>query len=336
MPSKGWSEPETGPEVFEAMAKGMERSAPLVSSVFRRCAGDVLALAVVGETPSWDAPHRLLAGVRWLVLNGEVEDFEEADDSWRVFRAILQDHDAWLARFVRERTVQTNEVQRCWALLPLFLVVARRVDRPLALIELGTSAGLNLLWDRYAYSYRAGAWGGPRADLRLFGKERGTVPAGLLRTSVEVQARVGIDVAPVDATTDDGVRLLKTFVRDAGYHTRVERAAEVLRDDPPELVRGDYVELLPALLRDRSDDAITVVFQTHSTVYLSDSERVRLRAIVDEAGREGPLAWISTPTPEEHGQRLGDYPLELAIWPGGERRIVARTNVRGEWLDWIA
>ena len=78
-----------------------------------------------------------------------------------------------------------------------------------------------------------------------------------------------------------------------------------------------------------------VVFQTISTVYLSDEERARLRAIVDGAGAVGPLAWISTPTPEEHGQRRGDYPLELALWPGEERRIVARMNVRGEWLEWI-
>ena len=88
---------------------------------------------------------------------GEVEDFEETDDPWGVFRAILEERGDWLVRFVRERTVQTNEVQRCWALLPIFLTVARTVARPLALVELGASAGLNLLWDRYAYSYAAGA-----------------------------------------------------------------------------------------------------------------------------------------------------------------------------------
>jgi hypothetical protein len=101
-------------------------------------------------------------------------------------------------------------------------------------------------------------------------------------------------------------------------------------------VRGDYLDLLPAILRDRDDDALTVVFQTISTVYLADEGRTRLRVIVDEGGADGPLAWISTPTPEEHGQRRGDYPLELAVWPGGERRIVARMNIRGEWLEWLA
>jgi len=317
------------------MADGMESAAPVVAAVFRRCAADPLALAIVGEGPTWDAPHRLLAGVRWLASGGEVEDFEETDDPWGVFRAILEERGDWLARFVRERTVQTNEVQRCWALLPIFLTVARAAARPLALVELGASAGLNLLWDRYRYRYEKGDWGPLDAPLELVGEERSTVPSGLLETTVEVRNRRGIDLQPVDATSEDGLRLLDTFVRDEGYRLRMRRASEALRVEAPELIRGDYLELLPGILDARDDEALTVVFQTHSTVYLTDEQRQGLRRIVDAAGSEGPLAWISTPTPEEHGERRGDYPLELAIWPGGERRIVARTNVRGEWLEWI-
>ena len=77
-----------------------------------------------------------------------------------------------------------------------------------------------------------------------------------------------------------------------------------------------------------------MVYQTHSTVYLSDDERRELRKIIESAGKEAPLGWISTPTNEEHGERRGDYPLELAMWPGGQRQIVARTNVRATWLEW--
>lgn len=314
-------------------AEGMTRS-PEVAAVFRSCASDPLVLSVIPATPTWDAPHRLLAGVRLLALEGTVEDFETAADPWSAFRAIVEDHAAWLARFVVEHPIQTNEVQRCWALLPLFLTVAVRAGRPLDLVELGASAGLNLLWDRYGYSYRAGPWGEQTASLRLTGEERSAVPVELLRTVVDVRRRVGIDLNPIDVTTEDGLRLLEAFVRDDGYRGRLERAAAVLQVDPPELVRGDYLDELPGLLERRSAETLTVVFQTHSTVYLSDDERSRLRSLVDEAGAEAPLAWISTPTPEEHGQRRGDYPLELAIWPPGTRQIVARTNVRGEWLEW--
>jgi hypothetical protein len=317
------------------MADGMESAAPVVAALFRRCAHDALALSLIPPEPTWDAPHRLLAGGRWLALSGDVEDFEAADDPWSSFQAVLAEHGEWLARFVRERSVQHNEVQRCWVLLPIFLTVARKAARPLDLLELGTSAGLNLLWDRYGYRYAAGSWGDPASPLQLGGEERIAVPGALLATDVEVRSRRGIDLDPVDGTSEDGLRLLKTYSRHEAYWTRLERATQVLRESPPELIRGDYVDVLPALLAGRDDAALTVVFQTLSTVYLSDKERTRLRDIVDTAGAEGPLAWISTPTPEEHGQRRGDYPLELAVWPGGARRIVARMNVRGEWIEWV-
>jgi hypothetical protein len=331
---QGWSPPVTRPEVFQAMAEGEESVAPVQAALFRRCASDPLALSLIPDYPSWDTPHRLLAGARWLALSGEVDDFETAADPWNAFHSVLEEHGEWLARFVREHPVQTNEVQRCWVLLPIFLTVARLAGRPLDLVELGTSAGLNLLWDRYGYRYEAGTWGEGSAPLQLEGKERSAVPGALLRTEVDVRRRLGIDLQPVDVTTEEGIRLLDTFVRDESYRTRLRRASDVLRQEPPELVRGDYLDLLPGILQARSDDALMVVFQTISTVYLTDDERNRLRATVDEAGAEGPLAWISTPTPEEHGQRRGDYPLELAMWPGDERRIVARMNVRGEWLEW--
>jgi hypothetical protein len=330
-----WSPPVTGPEVFEAMADGEEAVSPDTAALLRRCATDELALSLVPDDPPWDAPHRLLAGARVLVLSEQVEDFEEAEDPWSAFHVILERHGEWLAAFVRDRPVQHNEVQRCWALLPIFLIVAEVARRPLDLVELGTSAGLNLLWDHYGYRYGAGCWGEPSSPLQLEGEERAPVPGSLLGTRVEIGKRCGIDLEPVDATSADGLRLLKSYSRHDAYRTRIERAVEVLCESPPELIRGDYVELLPRLLRERSDATLTVVFQTLSTVYLTDVRRERVREIVDAAGDAGPLAWISTPTPEEHGQRHGDFPLELAIWPHGERRIVARMNVRGEWLEWV-
>jgi hypothetical protein len=330
----GWKQPASGPEIFEAMADGEEAAAPDTAALLRRCSTDPLALSVIPDQPTWDVPHRLLAGARWLALAGETEDFEQADDPWRAFHDVLELHGDWLARFVLEQPVQTSEVQRCWALLPIFLTVVRLTERPLDLIELGASAGLNLLWDCYGYRYEAGIWGDSASPLQLGGHERCPVPGDVLQTDVDVRRRVGIDLNPVDITSTEGIRLLKTFVRDEGHRSRLACAAEVVARNPPELVRGDYLDLLPPLLDERDDDTLTVVFQTLSTVYLTDEERARLRAIVDDAGAASPLAWISTPTPEEHGQRRGDYPLELAIWPDGQRRIVARMNVRCEWLEW--
>ncbi len=324
--------------VFEAFAQAVEQRSPGRADLLRRCSGDALVLQLVPDDPAWDVPHRLLAAVQWLVLAGEVQDYHTAADPWAAFRTVLAERSEFIARFVREQGVQTHVVQRCFALLPLFLMVSRQVRKPLDLLELGASGGLNLLWDRYGYRYETGTWGRAGVELLLTGVERAPVPAGLLRERVDVRRRRGIDLNPVDVGTEDGRRLLESFHdHDPVRVQQLRHAIDVARRDShvPELVRGDYLELLPDLLNDRDDDALTVVFQTNSTVYLTQDQRAELREVVDDAGSQGPLAWISTPTPDEHRQGGGDYPLELAVWPPGDRRLVARMDVCGEWLEWL-
>ena len=162
----------------------------------RRAAADPLVRSLIPADPSWDVPHRLLAAVEYLVLGAEVPDYREAVEPWEAFRAIVAERSEWVREFVRERTIQTNEPQRCWALLPLFLTVARTTEKPLELLELGSSAGLNLLWDRYRYEYAGGSWGPSESPLQLRGEERRAVPGDLLATEAVVARRRGIDVAP--------------------------------------------------------------------------------------------------------------------------------------------
>jgi hypothetical protein len=267
-----------------------------------------------------------LAGIEPYALSGE----------WHDFRRALETQGDFLARFVREQAVQTNEVQRCYALLPAFLFLAEAYGgRALDLVELGPSAGLNLLWDRYAYAYREGRWGS--SELTLRGVEYAPVPREVLGRRVEVRRRLGIDLKPVDVTAEHGARLLHAFI----WPGRVERAQRlrkaiaILRREPPSLVRGDYVGLLPSVLADRDEDALTVVFQTASTGYIGPERRAELRELLEAAGRDGPLGWVSTRAVEElEEDRHDSYELEVALWPGGERRFLLRCDFHGNWLRW--
>jgi hypothetical protein len=299
----------------------------------RRCATDPLVDELIDEL-SWDAPLRLFGGVHYLELAG-IEPYALSGD-WDDFRSALESRREFLARFVREQAVQTNEVQRCYALLPAFLWLAREhCAGALDLVELGPSAGLNLLWDRYAYVYRAGKWGS--SELTLRGVEYAPVPSDVLARRIAVRRRLGIDLEPVDVTAEHGSRLLNAFI----WPGRVERAQRlrqavaILRRDPPELVRGDYVALLPSLLAERDEDALTVVFQTASTGYIGSERRAELRSLLEAAGGEGPLGWVSTRAVEElEEDRHDSYELEVALWPGGERRFLLRCDFHGSWLRW--
>jgi hypothetical protein len=235
---------------------------------------------------------------------------------------------------VAEHGVQTNEVRRSWGLLPAFLLLAAERHLPLDLVELGPSAGLNLVWDRYRYRYGELSWGPPASGLELEGELRRPFPAELLSVSPVVRRRRGIDLNPLDVTAEEGARLLECFVW-ADQRERLERlrrAIEVLRQEPPDLIRGDYVELLPALLDERDEHALTVVFQTASLGYLSDERRGHLLSEIERAGRAGRLAFLTSAYDPE---LEGCWPLELTVWPGGRTRRLALQDFHGAWLDWL-
>src|SRR5262249_4284244 len=154
----------------------------------------------------------------------------------------------------------------CWTLLPCFLEAVRRTGaEALDLVELGPSAGLNLLWDRYGYTYANGGWGPSGAELHLSGDEAGHVPRQLLDLQPAVRSRTGIDRSPIDVTSDEGALLLKSMVW-ADQTERLERldaAIAAVRADPPALIQGDLAECLPEILEGLTgSDALTLVWET--------------------------------------------------------------------------
>jgi hypothetical protein len=298
----------------------------LYAALARSLADDPIVADIVGDhQPRWEAPLRLFGGVHYLELSGVVQH------PWGKLRGVLEAHHDWLARFVAEHPVQTNEVQRCWGLLPAFLTVSE--ERPLDLIELGPSAGLNLFWDRYRYRYGTSKWGSPDATLELAGEAEDGPPPELFSRPVAVRRRTGIDQRPVDVTTDHGARVLEAFVwaDQADRLDRVRRAIEIARADPPRLMEGDYVDVLPALLAERSLDALTVVFHSASLMYLHEEDRERVRSALELEGKRGSLAWVSY---EYVGSEAMGFALEVQTWPG-ERRRLARLHGHGDSLKWL-
>ena len=280
---------------------------PLYASLCRRFADDPAAAAIGGT------PLQLLAGLHYLVLAGELS-WDELD---------LDRHAEFLRGFVRKHRVQTNEVQRSWVLLPLFLHAVGSAD--VHVVELGASAGLNLVWDRWRYRYAAGEWGPDGAMLTLAGEERRTVPAALLAERPRIRSRLGIDLDPIDVCTDEGARLLRSFIW-AGQDdrlARLDRAIEALRADPPAVVRGDAAEVLPGVL-DRLD-GLVLVFQT--AVFNTLSEEAR--AAVRDALEAHDTVFVSAGKPRQDQRTWG-----MRIYRGGERFFAGHADYHGAWLDY--
>lgn len=301
------------------------------------------------DDPAWALSVRLMAAVHRLVLEGRLPDLarhypsaggrEGIGGAWPRFRAALESYREELRRLVR-RPAQTNEVARSAALLGGFLLVARGFGLPLRLLEIGAAAGLNLLWDRYRYEGGGAAWGDPGSPVRFADAFVGATPP--LATPVAVAERAGCDAAPVDPRSEDGRLTLTSFVW-ADQVDRLERlrgALEVARDIPVAVERADACEWLAARLARPVPGVATVAFHSVVVQYLGAAGRERLHRLLEEAGRrasgDAPLAWLRF-EPENVDAGVGEFRVELTLWPPGEGRVVATAPPHGlpvAWRGW--
>ena len=157
------------------------------------------------------------------------------------------------------RSLQTNEPLRCAALLPALSGIAG----PIALLEVGASAGLCLYPDRYSYRYRGGPDLDP-ADGASAVVLESAISGGPPLRMPDVVWRAGIDLAPLDAADADDRRFLVSLVwpGEEGRAARIEAALEIAAADPPLLVRGDATE--PDVL-----DALVALAPTGATLVIT-------------------------------------------------------------------
>lgn len=226
--------------------------APLYDRLARGIARDPELLTIAAHARSGQqAPLLLLAAVHYLLLCGadhglaafypSVADIAVVPpgDPMPAFHAFCRDHRNALIDLVSAGLVQTNEPRRCTFLLPAFTTVAHLAGgKPLALIEVGASAGFNLLFDRYGYDYGAGrSAGDPDAPIRFTCELRGQVLPPIHAGMPPVAARVGIDLNPIHAADPPATLWLRALV----WPEHPERAAllqQVLvlaQRDPPHL-----------------------------------------------------------------------------------------------------
>ncbi|MBG6102973.1 hypothetical protein IW249_003387 [Micromonospora vinacea] len=228
--------------------------------------------------PAKRQPNLLFGVVRWLggPVNDPVTFHDFVVTHWPAIEAELL-----------TRATQTNEAGRCAVLLP----VLAALPQPLALLEVGASAGLCLYPDRYAYRYgdhEVGS-GEPVLDCAANGL---VPPAGVPR----VVWRAGLDLNPLDVTDPEDVSWLDALIWPEHGHrrARLRAAAAVAAADPPLLVRGDLVDDLPALAARAPTGATLVVFHTSVLYQVPPPRRDAFVRLV----RELPGHWVANEGPE--------------------------------------
>ncbi len=284
-------------------------------------------------------PLRLTGGLHSLVRRGRAPALaacyppnpppgEEA--LWAALRQALADPDLlpWL-----DGAPQTNEVGRSAVLMSGLMAVAHLFPRPMELLELGASAGLNLLLDRYGHDLGGVRAGEPGSPLQLSPDWKGPAPP---EARVRVVRRRGVDLRPLDIQSD-GERLLAYVWPDQARRlSQLEAALAIAAKHPPEVDRGDAADWLEARLGEAQEAGVTrVVLHSIAFQYFPEGSKARIAAAMEQAGAaasgESPLAWL------RYEFEPSDEPtLRLMTWPGGEERLLAVCHPHGSWVEWLA
>jgi hypothetical protein len=193
---------------------------------------------------------------------------------------------------------QMNEVGRCAGLVPA-LVPACADGRELAVVDLGTGAGLALHFDRYSYRFRGpgdrvlmtGDPGSPVSlETEVHGELPPPIPAGLPR----VVERIGIDVEPLDARDLDVLAWLAACIpQEISAVTRFHRAVEVATRHPARMVKGDALQVLPDVLEGIPDERLVCLTDTYVNVFFTPDQLRLFQALLADTGRARDLDWIS-------------------------------------------
>ena len=293
---------------------------PLCVQLMRAAAEDIDRGGIVAElftgvpAPPGSVPQlRLLAALHYLVLSGwaaELAAFYPSAggdrppaDVWPAASAAIAKHfDTIRARL--GRTVQTNEPGRSAVLFAGLLWLTARHQRPIRLLEVGASAGLNLLADRYAYRVGDQELGAPGSPLRFVDPWVPPPPIdlGAAAAALRIVARAGCDVAPLDPRVPDDQLTLLSYIwpDELPRIDRLRAALSVAARDSVPVAARPASDWLPEVLADRRDGELVVVWHSVMRQYVAPDEWAAIERALGE--RTGIVRLSMEPSSDHHAR----------------------------------
>ncbi len=334
--------------------------APLYARLSAAIAADPEVVDLLTSAPEpQQIPVLYFAAVHSLLLAGDGPELATyypnlaaaplTSDPYPTFRAFVLEREGELRDVMSRRTTQTNEVGRCASFLPALGMVADECG-PLALVDVGTSGGLNLLLDRFSYEYLPGGPVGTPCDVHLTCATRGNVPVPL--DLPPIAAAIGIDRDPIDVSDEESARWLEACVwpDQLDRFERLVAAIALARSDPPDVRLGDAICDLASTVEEAASSGHPVVTNSWVLNYLTGEQRTRYVATLDAIAATRDLSWVIAESPAETPElpipnRAADSAadkhltvLSLVTWRGGRRTAqrLATTHPHGFWMHWEA
>jgi hypothetical protein len=331
---------------------------PLNASLARAVAADADLLALIQTFPAH--PHQpliVLGAVQYLVLGGVRHPLAglygdgsrsvPINEAGPLIDDFIRGNEGELRELLSKWFIQTNEPTRSAGIGLGVAWAARLIGEPIAVIDAGASAGLNLAFDRYRLDFGAGReLGPPDSPVRLRCELRNLDALPVDRLPI-VAHRIGIDRNPIDLRDEPSRRWLLALTWPGTARQRqLRQVIDLVRPGPPEVQRGDMVDDLGRVL-DELDGQPTVVITSWSFSYLRRVDRARFEQVLAEHSGTRPIAWVccdgagssrlfATPVPPPVDQRMPSL-MGVAVFRGGavESYTLAYVDPYGTWLHWI-
>jgi hypothetical protein len=288
------------------------------------------------------APNLLFGAVHYLLLTGtqhELKDFfpnlseqpKKVADSYEAFKHFCLKHRDEIISLLQTKLVQTNEVRRCGYLYPCFSYLYVRTEKPLALIEIGTSAGLQLFWDKYRYSYNTGkVYGNFDSNVLITSEYKGEQVPPISPGSPPVSHRFGLDLNLNDVTDPEDKQWLEALIWPE-HHERRElfnKAASCVNKKDAVFIEGDGVSMLPDIIKQIPDSSMICVFHTHVANQIPVALKTHLQETIRCIGKIRDIAHIYN--------NMWDRELHIDSYLNGieKTEIAAETDGHGRWFTW--
>jgi hypothetical protein len=320
------------------------------------CDRDLLTLiSDVGDLPF--IYNRFMGAVHYLLLEGANDNLRSyyatmeprpgpINEAYPDFRRFCFENKILIRDLMLSREVQINEVRRCAALVPALATIWQRQQAvPLALLDIGACAGLNLLFDRYSYDYGvAGSIQAGAASVQISCEPRGSKLPLVPSSFPEVVWRKGIDTNPIDVADPHATNWLIALVSpdDESRLRLLKSALRVAHEEPPILVKGAATDLIGKALLEIPDELSICVFHSFTMQDLErDGRRSQFEAQLAEFGKKRSFHVISLEWRTLNSKPLTQQPIPLELVSYGPGRMskdtLALFDNRGgcDWIEWL-
>ncbi|KSU62780.1 hypothetical protein AS034_11805 [[Bacillus] enclensis] len=285
-------------------------------------------------------PNLFLGGVHFLLMNGSshhlrnyypsiVQDPLPVKKSFNHFKQFCLLNKHQLIPILQTKLVQTNEVRRCAYLYPAFCYMHELTNKPLALMEIGTSAGLQLGWDQYRYQYDIddGEYGNNSSSILISSEVKGNHHPVLYPEPPPVASRTGYDLH-INHKEDHPWLLSLIWPEHEERRSLFTAAAESIKELDIDFIEGDGIEHFPEKIKEIPDNEVICIFHTHVANQIPESAKRVLHDKIKEIGRHRNIFHLYN--------NMWDRQLHLDCYINGKEdcHLIGDTDGHGRWFEW--